>query len=161
MTYTTPLPATAPNKRGGWRTWALVPGFAGVLATAACGGNTTSDKANPPTSSATASETHSKSVNPVKVTFDSLGSDLARGGSNVINVYPGSGPGDTTPNGTFMKGQPAYGLCKQEGRSVSSRPDQGETPVTSNEWIRLQGGYFATAVYIADRNAVLNELTAC
>jgi hypothetical protein len=146
-----------------WRRWALVPGFAGAIASAACGGNSspngasTSAAASVSSGSASSSETTGANVT---VTFDSRGSDLSKGGSNVINVYPEAT--DTTPNGTFMSGQTAQADCKEIGRNVSSHPEQGETEYHSDEWVRIQQGkYFATVVYLANPDQVVSQLPEC
>lgn len=81
------------------------------------------------------------------LTFDALG-----GGSNVIQVYPGSADTaqDRTSDGTFEAGQTAGVLCEETGRTVTSDPSAGEAYRRSNRWYEIQAGgqeFFATAVY--------------
>lgn len=141
----------------------LAAGFTGLAAIAGCGEDTSGSVSNSsPSDRSVGSETSEPSKETVEITFDSIGSDLASGGSNVINVYPGTGSEDKTANGTFMDKQTADAECKQEGRLVSSVVEQGEQPVTSTAWLRIENGkYFATAVYIENRDQVLSELPDC
>lgn len=114
----------------------------------------------------------------VPITFDSLGSDLSRGGSSVIYTYTSPGhqtppqqPGQPTPSpeyvpkaGTFMSGQSTDADCKTTGRTISSVPSEGERPVTSDQWFRIDVGtaqQYATAVYIRDPQAALAALPEC
>lgn len=178
----TDAPVTIPDERKfNWQRWALIPGFAGVIATAAaCGGGESH-----PNDDAAGSAVTSVGTAPVTpcvnhqdpnasltkapdgsvlITFDSLCSDLNKGGSNVIDVYPSPGPDGVVHNGTFMNGQQAYAQCKVEGRHVSSVHDEGELPGSSDMFVRLAGAdsiYYATVVYVQNRDAVLGALKPC
>ncbi|MFD8492282.1 hypothetical protein [Amycolatopsis sp. NPDC059657] len=94
--------------------------------------------------------------------FDDLG-----GGSPIIQVYPGASgvPGDKVANGTFNSGDRVTALCKTRGRSVSSAPQLGEQPRTSEIWFRIIGipgmRQYATAVYVKDPDALLGKLHDC
>lgn len=87
--------------------------------------------------------------------FDSYGSDISKGGSNVIYVYgdPSEG-GRGTESGTFMSGQEAPADCYVEGRTVSRHPEQGETAGSSSTWYHLEGGEYATGAYGAPAASV-------
>lgn len=86
---------------------------------------------------------------PAGFVFDSHGSDISKGGSNVIQVYADySQGGRGTENGTFMDGQERVVDCYVEGRSISRIEGQGETPGSSSTWYKLDGmSSYATGAY--------------
>lgn len=129
-------------------------------------GPTTSTTA-PTTSSSTASSstTTMTSVGPadgVTLTFDDL-----IGGEGIIRVFPGytSSRSDTEFNGTYAGGQDATAVCVASGRTVNSRPEDGEPSVSSDKWIRIKGSpgatQYASAVYVKDRQALIDALPPC
>jgi hypothetical protein len=123
---------------------------------------TTTVEATQPSGTSTSSEKPG-----VPFAFDSLGSDLSKGGSNVIQVYAGpeSTDADRQVTGTFMSGQSANGECKEAGREVHSDPSAGELQRKSDEWIHVQSPnaeeMWATAVYIKNPDEVLGKLPEC
>jgi hypothetical protein len=56
--------------------------------------------------------------------------DDLRGGSSIVNVYPGvhDTAADRQLNGTFLSGQTTTATCKTTGRLVRSDPSAGERP---------------------------------
>jgi hypothetical protein len=173
-------PAIVPEERSfnriqniNWRRWAIIPGFAVVIATAACAANSNTEAASSspaaPTSAGCVSnqdpnaQVTKRDDGAVQITFDSLCSDLSKGGSNVINVYPDAN--NPSPNGTFMDGQQAFAQCKEESdRVISSVPDQGELEAHSQVFFELADNnsqYHVTAVYVENRDAVAAALPDC
>jgi hypothetical protein len=65
--------------------------------------------------------------------------DALRGGSAIVNVYPGvqDTAADRQPNGTFLSGQTTTATCKTTGRLVRSDPSAGERPRQSAVWLRV------------------------
>lgn len=140
------------------------------LGAAACGGEEKeqAQATQPPVETTQPTDTDEGPVSEgASFTFDSLGSDLDKGGSNVIQVY--AGPENTATDkeatGTYMDGQPAEAECKIEGREVSSIPAQGEAERTSNEWLKIDRPsgeeMWATAVYVENPKQILNQLEDC
>jgi hypothetical protein len=66
--------------------------------------------------------------------------DDLRGGSAIVNVYPGvqDTAADRQPNGTFLSGQTTTATCKTTGRLVRSDPSAGERPRQSDVWLRVE-----------------------
>lgn len=106
-----------------------------------------------PTSAAQGSS--NGSGQPVKFMFDSLGSQLSKGGSSIIRVYRGVknvpvDKGNEGTTGTYASGQTAEADCKIEGRSVSSVPSEGEVPRTSHEWLHISSAESSTPMYATE-----------
>jgi hypothetical protein len=86
--------------------------------------------------------------------FDSLGSELSKGGSSIIRVYAGvkNTPKDEVTTGTFANKQTAEADCMASGQHVASVPSEGEAPRSSNEWLQIDNPsssqpMYATVVY--------------
>ncbi len=98
-------------------------------------------------------------------TFDSIGSNPAKGGSNVIQVYTGpySTAKDKQPVGTYMSGQSATADCSvSDGRELSSDPGADEEPRTYTAWLHIVSPEaWATVVYVDNPDAVLAKLDDC
>lgn len=131
----------------------------GSLAVAGC----SRGEGNEATPSSLRSAPSSTSARPnglPMIVFDDL-----HGGSPYIQVYPGvtDTAADKQPNGVYNDGDTAQAECKTEGRAVHSDPSVGEEDRTSNDWVKLQGSpaQYATAVYIENPAALLNELPDC
>jgi hypothetical protein len=133
-------------------------GALALAALAGCGSANTTG-ATAPSAAAAASNTEatpsgantqgsqSSATSHAILTFDALG-----GGSNVIEVYPGSADTahDKTSDGTFEAGQTADVICEEPGRTVNSHPEEGERRRTSSIWYKIAAGgqtYFATGTY--------------
>jgi len=139
----------------------ITPGFAAFLSGSAlflagCGGSeqtqTAVRAANSSSPKATASYKPPKRT--VRFAFDSLGSELSKGGSSIIRVYAGvkNNPEDKATTGTFANKQTAEADCMASGRHVASVPSEGETPRSSNEWLQIDNPsssqpMYATVVY--------------
>lgn len=112
------------------------------------------------TSTPAAPQTHipatRASSHATEFAFDSHGSDISKGGSNVIYVYSDpSESGRGTESGTFMSGQETPIDCYIEGRTVSRHPEQGETAGSSSTWYHLaNANEYATGAYGAPTASV-------
>jgi hypothetical protein len=123
---------------------------------------TTTSGSSPTTVSTPESQTPGPAASGVSMTFDAIG-----GRPPIIQVYPGVtySAQDKQQNGTFNDGEVVPALCKKKGRTVSSRPDLGDEPRTSDDWIRIVGTpgltQYATAVFAKDPDALLAKLPNC
>jgi hypothetical protein len=138
---------------------------AGALLLTACGGGggVRAEGDASVSSSAAAPEKSSSnqgSEKAIEFTFDDLGASYP-----TIQVYPGTteNAADRKPNGTYKDGESFVADCKTEGRMVNSDVASGEPDVSSDQWVRFQGveTSYATAVYIEDRQEVLEALPEC
>lgn len=130
---------------------------------AGCGGqNEASSSATEQVPAQTESDTNASSGSArskkPRLVFDALG-----GGSPVIEVYagPSRAPKDKESVGGYPAGESVVAECKTEGRVVKTDPSAGEEDRSSADWVRIEGGGYATAAYIAKPEELLPQLPEC
>ncbi|SRR6266498_3741254 len=152
------------GERKWWMTGAAIV-TAGGLAISGC--TTSNERAGATNSRAPAESTQSSPTSTTEPLDVQLVFDDLDGGSPIIQVYPGvsDSVADKLATGTYRDGQTVYAECKTKGRKVSSHPELGEAPRTSDDWIRFHSipdiGPYATAVYVENPEALLAQLPDC